>query len=311
MKPSKNNRQRPLLVGIARRDRAVEEAIRLFESHPDFARAQVRMRERMEEAARDAPADAGAYGTQARLEYVLLRLDIRAEALLELVSDIHTQNAFMTILEYLERSALQEYTGFPPEGLKPVSAEAHSHGETIHAKVQRWTEEGYKRLAFPKAPPEPKAEAAANADEGALSMAQAGNTISAPPRQKRQNRYPRSSLQPLKWQDIEMRFCSHERVWIHVGEEFETYNFADLGLDDRRTRNANRTWEALLRLAESEGTIRAGEGRETRPKMEKRMQAIRNFMRYFFNLSGEPLEFVRTHEYHARFRIRCERAYHT
>jgi len=120
----------------------------------EFARVQVRMRERMEEAAREAPAEARAYGTKARMQHVLDRLDIRAESLIEFVSDIHMQNAFMTSLENLERFAWEEYTGYPPEVLRPVNGEAHSDWETIHAKVQRWAYEGYKRLAsLPKAQP--------------------------------------------------------------------------------------------------------------------------------------------------------------
>lgn len=167
MKPPTKNRHWPSLVKVAaRRDRAVGEAIRLFESHADFARAQVRMRERMEEAARDRPVESRAYGTKARLEYVLCLLDIRAEAFLELVSDIHTQNAFMTFLESLERTAWQEHTGYPPEVLQPASAETDSHAQTIHAKVQRWTYEGYKRLeSFSKVQPEPKGGAASNVEE--------------------------------------------------------------------------------------------------------------------------------------------------
>jgi hypothetical protein len=166
MKPRTKNRHWRLLLEVAgRRDKAAGDAIRVFESQVEFARVQVRMRERMEEAAREAPAEARAYGTKARMQHVLDRLDIRAESLIEFVSDIHMQNAFMTSLENLERFAWEEYTGYPPEVLRPVNGEAHSDWETIHAKVQRWAYEGYKRLAsLPKAQPEPKGETVSNAD---------------------------------------------------------------------------------------------------------------------------------------------------
>ncbi len=126
--------------------RAVEEAIRLFESDPDFPRVQVRMRERMEEATREAPSEARGFGSGERLRFVLRLFDIRAEAFGELLSDIRRQNAFMLLLESLKRCAWQEFTGFPIEVARPASAEAEANLYTIHEKVQEWTKLGYKRL---------------------------------------------------------------------------------------------------------------------------------------------------------------------
>jgi hypothetical protein len=73
-------------------DKTVADAISLFESHPDFPPVQVRMRERMAEVERNSPADARYYGTVARLQYVLTRFRLRAEAFWELVSDIPTHD---------------------------------------------------------------------------------------------------------------------------------------------------------------------------------------------------------------------------
>src|SRR5215469_14788306 len=103
-------------------DNAIASAIKFLESHPDFARVQVRMRERMEEAEQKAPADARAWGSNARLEYVLLLFDFRAEAFCALVTDIRTQNEFMLVLGGLECYAWQEYTGWPIEVALPACA---------------------------------------------------------------------------------------------------------------------------------------------------------------------------------------------
>jgi hypothetical protein len=127
-------------------DKAVEAAIRLFESHRDFLRLQVRMRERMAEAARNSPADARYHGTVARLQYVLTLFAIRAETFWKMVSDIQWQNAFIVMLESFERVAWEEHTGQPVEVLRPASAQANANFEAIHAKVQEWTQKGYKRL---------------------------------------------------------------------------------------------------------------------------------------------------------------------
>jgi|HubBroStandDraft_1064217.scaffolds.fasta_scaffold34954_3 hypothetical protein len=127
-------------------DTTVEDAIRLFESHPDFLRLRVRMGERMDEAERNSPADARYYGTVARLQYVLTRFAIRAETFWKMVSDIGRQNAFIVMLESFERVAWEEYTGQPIEVLRPASAQANVNLEAIHAKVQEWAQEGYKYI---------------------------------------------------------------------------------------------------------------------------------------------------------------------
>jgi hypothetical protein len=48
------------------RDKSTEDAIKLFESFTDYPRVQVRMREGLEEAARNTPAEAHAFGSNAR-----------------------------------------------------------------------------------------------------------------------------------------------------------------------------------------------------------------------------------------------------
>jgi len=121
-------------------------AITLFESHPDFPRLQVRMRERMAEAERNSPADARYYDTVARLQYVLSRFEIRAETFWELVSDIRWQNAFMVMLDIAAGVAWAEHTGRPLEVLRPASPRADANFDAIHAKVQEWTKKGYNRL---------------------------------------------------------------------------------------------------------------------------------------------------------------------
>jgi hypothetical protein len=52
----------------------------------------------------------------------------------------------MLVLGSLERAAWQEYTGWPIEVARPASAESEADIETIHARVQQWTKDGYKRL---------------------------------------------------------------------------------------------------------------------------------------------------------------------
>ena len=82
----------------------LEDAIRLLESHPDFARVQVQMRDRLQEAQTNEPPEARAYGSRARLDYVLRRFDIRAQAFLELVSDNGNRRSYSTARTLAARS---------------------------------------------------------------------------------------------------------------------------------------------------------------------------------------------------------------
>jgi len=130
-------------------DKHLEDAIRLLESHPDFARVQVQMRDRLEEADRNAAAETRAYGSRARLEHVLLRFDIRAGAFPELVADIDMQNAYMDVLPNLVCMAWEEFTGAPPDVMRPVSDQAEKDFCSIHTRMAVWVKAGYQRLANP------------------------------------------------------------------------------------------------------------------------------------------------------------------
>lgn len=148
-----------------RQDTHLAAAIRLLESRPDFPRMQVQMRHRLEETQRNAPAEACAFGSRARLEYALRRFDVRAQAFLELVSDVETQNAFMTILDSCVQAAYLEHVGAPREVLGPASIQAESSLDSIYANLQRWIKTGYQRLADLAKGEHPSDEPTANANE--------------------------------------------------------------------------------------------------------------------------------------------------
>jgi hypothetical protein len=131
------------------RNKSVEEAIRLLESHPDFRRVQVLTRDRLQEAEMKVLVEARVYGSRARLGYILKRFDIRSEAFLELISDIAMQNAYMVVVEHLVREAWEEHTGLPPEQLRPASEETEEDARAIEARKTLWVTAGYKRLAYP------------------------------------------------------------------------------------------------------------------------------------------------------------------
>jgi len=108
------------------------------------------------------------------------------------------------------------------------------------------------------------------------------------------------------WEGIEITFLSDERVQIHIGKTHETRNYAEFGFQDNKSKNPNRAWETLRRLAELRGIIRDGtQAGLPWPKLEKRVQEIRRVFRKHFSISADPLPFIKGTGFHARFKISC------
>ncbi len=108
------------------------------------------------------------------------------------------------------------------------------------------------------------------------------------------------------WPSLEIRFVSDERVQILIeGQPGPTYNYAEMGFEDRRGKLPNRAWVALRALAESNGSIPLKKGAKDWPKLEKRIQEIRRVLRAHFRLLGDPVPFKKAVGYRTAFRISC------
>src|ERR1700686_5020974 len=94
---------------------AVKNAIELLKAHPSFPAAQVQIHELTEALTRDLSGQEPAFGTDARMELALRIFDIRSNAYLGLVTDMKSQEAYMTILGEFARNAWEQYTGYPNE----------------------------------------------------------------------------------------------------------------------------------------------------------------------------------------------------
>ncbi len=121
--------------------KAAEEAVRLFESKPEFVRIALRMRQNLEEIDKQHPPEAGVFATEPRLKLVMERFEIRAKAFLELVSDLDTQNAFIAILRSISVGSFEEYTGFPEGQLIPVGMET-KRVDALRQLVPKWEKAG-------------------------------------------------------------------------------------------------------------------------------------------------------------------------
>lgn len=116
---------------------------------------------------------------------------------------------------------------------------------------------------------------------------------------------------PLSWQEIEIAFLSEERVEIRSGSNCRTtYNYGELGFEDRRNGKPGLAWVTLRELARRGGDMPRplpGKGRAT---LQKRIEEIREKLRSHFNIEGDPIPFNGS-TYKASFKVGCRQSFDT
>jgi hypothetical protein len=116
---------------------------------------------------------------------------------------------------------------------------------------------------------------------------------------------------PRGWDELEIAFLSDERLQIRIrGGNPKTYNYAELGFEDRRSGKQNSAWLMLSRLAESRGVIKRPPQGQPRASDQKRIQEIRNWLQQWYKLEGDPIPF-NGNNYVARFKINRRPAFDT
>ena len=113
-----------------------------------------------------------------------------------------------------------------------------------------------------------------------------------------------------KWEDIEIRFTSDERVQIVAPNFSETRNYNEFGFADARSQKSNLAWETLKTLAQHGGVLNQSScGNTAWTAVEKRVEEIRRVFRKHFALSENPLPYVKNVGYQARFNISCSSSF--
>ena len=140
------------------------------------------------------------------------------------------------------------------------------------------------------------------------------------------------------WGEVQIRFLSDHRVEITTPKCVRTLNYAEFGFADRRAKNGgpkpNQAWETLLALADGGGLIRVDASPSStgldkrrdpelentargkahgrgRAKLEKRIQDIRNVLRRYFALAGNPIPFIKGSGYRSAFKVGLAPSYNT
>jgi hypothetical protein len=96
---------------------------------------------------------------------------------------------------------------------------------------------------------------------------------------------------PTSWSEIEIAFLSDERVEICVAGDRKTYNFGELGFEDRRNGNPTEAWTMLRKLAGSGGTETRPPAGKGRAMIQKRIEEIREKLRSLFGIQTDPIPF--------------------
>jgi hypothetical protein len=116
-----------------------------------------------------------------------------------------------------------------------------------------------------------------------------------------------------RWEDIEIRFLSEERVQIFVnGRPGDTKNFAEMGFEDHRGKGGKprQAWHLLKVLSANDGIfpVRGISGHQG---IQKRAQELRDSLSKHFRIAGDPLPFVEGIGYKTRCKISRSPAYQT
>jgi len=112
------------------------------------------------------------------------------------------------------------------------------------------------------------------------------------------------------WQDVKISFFNEHSVEITAGSATVIRDFASLGMAHKRSGKPTLAWVTLHELAKANGLIsRPTEKSSDWRTVEKRFQELRRWLRRVFNISAEPLPFVKGVGYRAELKIICAPSY--
>lgn len=284
-----------------------------FESHPDFASKMHELLRKIGDLD-DAVSPAGASpAPEARRDWAFKRFEAKVATFLELVVDLDSQRCFHSLVRQAEADLWSDYTGWPGM-VTPLMPADIEFKEKIRRRIQWWIGQGYKRVATKTAGE--KLETGSHSKKAKDSH----ETPGKPSRrdlaienddEQAEVRVEAAPGQETKWENVEIRFLSDERIQITTCGHTETRNYAEFGFEDGRSEKPNLAWRTLKSLAEQRGTMRPSVNGAARAALEKRIQEIRQRLRDKFRVADDPLPFTERIGYQARFKISCAASYNS
>jgi hypothetical protein len=149
-------------------------------------------------------------------------------------------------------------------------------------------------------------------DEWANTVVEANVTIRHVPIQNDDAEFGAQQDDRLKsWNEVEIAFLSEERVEICVGSGHrKTYNYGELGFEDRRIGKQNEAWIMLRELAINRGTMRRPPPGKEKAKVQKRLQEIRTWLKRRYGIEDDPIPFNGA-DYLTSFKVSCKPSFDT
>ena len=109
----------------------------------------------------------------------------------------------------------------------------------------------------------------------------------------------------LDWGEISITFVDGHTVQIKARSFAQRFNFAELGMIDRKSAGPNEMWKNLQTLAELGGSV-TGHEKYGRRIEKKRISLLRKQLKEIFDLSDDPIPYSQEEGYVASFSIHPE-----
>ena len=112
------------------------------------------------------------------------------------------------------------------------------------------------------------------------------------------------------WENIAMTFISDERVQVKDGTQLQTFNYTEMGFEDRRSGKPNQAWGVLRAVAQASGVLPVcARNSKDFLEMAKRIERMRQTLKKHFQITSDPLPWDAVKGYCCRFKIGCARSF--
>ena len=114
----------------------------------------------------------------------------------------------------------------------------------------------------------------------------------------------------VSWENVAISFISDERVRVKVGSQVQTYNYSEMGFEDRRNGKPNQAWGLLRTLAQSDGVI-SNSVRNSKEflTLGKLIERVRRQLQAHFRIASVPIVLDAEKGYCCQFKIECAESF--
>ncbi len=91
------------------------------------------------------------------------------------------------------------------------------------------------------------------------------------------------------WEDVRIRFTDGQRVHVQVKDESGTYNFTQMGMNNRKSGEPTVQWDLMEEFANNDGEFSCRD-LTIRPKYQKRKEKLAKDLQVFFEIEDDPIE---------------------